>query len=263
MTKPVNQPLPSFRNPPINEVVCGCQFEQLKSFKVTHFGDLWARLKKDFPNVEHALPIANADGFVPEDQETNLPFIRSWFINNTDSRLIQFQPDRFYYNWRKRERELTYPRYEEVFSCFEKYYKVFGDFISENKLGVLTPTVWELTYTNHIALDVAPHRRGGFFKELYWNSDSDRFLPNPSNPVWAATFDMPNAAGTLLVKLGSGKVKGEENKVQILELAARGPVIDRSEAAMNEWFGLAREWIVRGFTDLTSKDAHALWGREA
>ncbi|MNP57063.1 hypothetical protein D3C76_1518510 [compost metagenome] len=74
---------------------------------------------------------------------------------------------------------------------------------------------------------------------------------------------MPNAAGTLLVKLGSGKVKGEENKVQILELAARGPVIDRSEAAMNEWFGLAREWIVRGFTDLTSKDAHALWGREA
>jgi uncharacterized protein (TIGR04255 family) len=262
MTTSVNQPLPSFKKPPINEVVCGCQFEQLKEFKVTHFGDLWNRLKKDFPKVEHALPIANAEGFPPEDPETNLPLLRTWFINNTDSRLIQFQPDRFYYNWRKRERELAYPRYAEVFSCFERYFKTFGHFVAENSLGALNPTIWELTYTNHMFIDEAPNSMAELFKDLHWKRDADRFLPEPVNPVWAATFNMPNDSGTLVAKFGNGRVQGEEKNVQVLELAARGPVKDRSETAMKEWFDLAREWIVRGFTDLTSKEAHDLWGRE-
>jgi hypothetical protein len=100
------------------------------------------------------------------------------------------------------------------------------------------------------------------FRDLHWERDPDRFLPEPVNPAWAATFNMPDDSGTLVVKFGNGRVQGEETKVQIFELAARGPVKDRSEAAMKEWFDLAREWIVRGFTDLTSKEAHDLWGRE-
>lgn len=262
MTTSVNQPLPSFKKPPINEVVFGCQFEQLREIKVTHFGDLWSRLKQDFPKVEHALPIANAEGFVPEDRQTGLPFVRTWFINNTDSRLIQFQPDRFYYNWRKKDGELEYPRYAEIFSCFERYLKAFGSFVAENNLGMFSPKVWELTYTNHIFLDESPLSLSELFKDLHWASDRDRFLPDPINPVWAATFNMPDDVGKLVVKFGHGKTQGEEAKVQVLELAARGPVKGDSEIAMEEWFNLAREWIVRGFTDLTSKEAHTLWERE-
>ncbi|UVM39109.1 TIGR04255 family protein [Pseudomonas sp. B21-017] len=259
MTKSVNQPIPSYKKPPINEVVCGCQFEQLKDLKITHFGDLWSRLKKDFPKVEHALPITNAEGFPPEDPETSLPLPRAWFINNTDSRLIQFQSDRFYYNWRKKERELTYPRYAEVFSCFDRYFKTLNSFVAENGLGILKPTVWELTYTNHIPFDDASNSTIELFKDIRWVRDVNRFLSEPTNPVWAATFDMPNDSGVLIAKFGSGRIQGEETKVRILELAARGPV---SETGMKEWFDLAREWIVRGFTDLTTEDAHVLWERE-
>ncbi|MDI2593104.1 TIGR04255 family protein [Pseudomonas sp. 681] len=262
MTTLVTQPLPSFKKPPINEVVFGCQFEQLREIKVTHFGELWSRLKNDFPKVEHALPIINFEGVVPEDRQTGLPFIRTWFINNTDSRLIQFQPDRFYYNWRKKEGELAYPRYAEVFSCFERHFKTFVGFVSENNLGPLSPTFWELTYTNYILLDEIQISLSELFKDLHWTRDQNRFLPDPINPVWAASFNMPDEAGTLVVKFSSGKIQGHETKVQILELAARGPVRERSEAAMEQWFGLAREWIVRGFTDLTSKKAHDFWERE-
>lgn len=261
MTTSVNHPLPSFKKPPINEVVFGCQFEQLKDIKVTHFGDLWNRLKQDFPKVEHALPIANAEGLVPEDQETGLPFVRTWFINNSDSRLIQFQPDRFYYNWRKKEGESEYPRFEEVFGCFERYFKILGCFVAENNLGVFAPKVWELTYTNHISVDQS-HSLSEIFKDLHWTLGRDRFLPTPSNPVWAATFNMPHEAGSLVVKFGNGRVQGEERKVQVLELAARGFVEDSSDRAREDWFSLAREWIVRGFTDLTSDEAHRFWERE-
>ncbi|SDG73015.1 TIGR04255 family protein [Pseudomonas benzenivorans] len=262
MTTPLKNPLPSFKNPPISEVVCGCQFEQLNQLKVTHFGDLWERLRKEFPNVEHALPIAKGDGLPPEDPDTNLPWLRAWFINNTDSRLIQFQPDRFYYNWRKREQEQAYPRYPEIFSCFEQHFKIFSRFVADNHLGILNPKVWELTYTNHIPLDEAPGSQVELFREFYWERDPNRFLPAPENPAWAATFRLPDDAGTLVAKLGSGKIQGEGTKIQILELAVRGPVRDSSEDAMKEWFDLAREWIVRGFADLTSKEAHQVWGRE-
>ncbi|MCQ6259809.1 TIGR04255 family protein [Pseudomonas sp. Q11] len=262
MTTPGNQQLPSFKKPPINEVVLGCQFEQLKEFKVTHFGDLWARLRKDFPKVEHAPPIASASGFLPEDQGTGLPWPRSWFINNTDSRLIQFQPDRFYYNWRKREKEQIYPRYPEIFSCFENYFKVFGKFVSENSLGPLKPTTWELTYTNQIPVGEVSSSKIEVFRDVHWMHDPNRFLPEPTNPAWAATFHLPNDAGVLVAKLITGKMPHEDTKIQILELAVRGPAKDRTETAMKEWFDLAREWIVRGFTDLTTNEAHGMWERE-
>ncbi|NNB44558.1 TIGR04255 family protein [Pseudomonas chlororaphis] len=262
MEKIGDSPLPSYKRPPINEVVFGCQFEQLKDFKVTHFGELWNHLKKDFPKVEHALPIVNSDGDFPEDRITGLPLVRAWFVNNTDSRLVQFQLDRFYYNWRKKEGELAYPRFAEVFSCFERHFRTFNMFVADNNLGVLHPSVWELTYTNHIFLDESSSVVANFFKDLQWVEESNRFLPTPEDPVWAATFNMPNSAGTLMARLGNGKVQGDDRKLKVLELAARGNVTDHSELAMQDWFNLARDWIVRGFTDLTTKEAHDFWERE-
>jgi len=262
MAKLEDSPLPSYKRPPVNEVVFGCQFEQLKEFKVTHFGELWGRLKNDFPKVEHALPIVNSQGGFPEDAETGMPLLRTWFINNTDSRLVQFQPDRFYYNWRKKEGELAYPRFPEVYSCFERYFRIFNEFVVDNNLGVLHPAVWELTYTNHIFLDDTPAFLEAMFRDLQWIQEKDRFLPQPENPLWTASFNMPNAAGTLVVRFGNGKNQGDGRKVKVLELAAKGGVVDYSQSGMRDWFNLAREWIVRGFTDLTSKEAHELWERE-
>ena len=33
------------------------------------------------------------------------------------------------------------------------------------------------------------------------------------------------------------------------------------EYSFPNWFDTAHEWIVRGFTDLTTDEAHKLWGR--
>ena len=48
----------------------------------------------------------------------------------------------------------------------------------------------------------------------------------------------------------------------ILELRTRGLCESMQQEGFREWFDLAREWIVRGFTDLTTPEIQELWERE-
>src|SRR5258707_9734421 len=100
-SKNLATPLPSYKNPPVDEVVCGFKFDPLSQLKVAHIGLLWERFRGEFPNVQHAAPISN-DGSILVDETTGIPLPRVWFISKADNELIQFQPDRLYYNWRHR-----------------------------------------------------------------------------------------------------------------------------------------------------------------
>jgi uncharacterized protein (TIGR04255 family) len=73
-------------------------------------------------------------------------------------------------------------------------------------------------------------------------------------------FPLPQDRGALHVTYKHGKKVSDKKDVLILDLTARGPAkLDGSD--MEDWFDLAHEWIVRGFTDLTSALAHKRWGR--
>ncbi len=48
----------------------------------------------------------------------------------------------------------------------------------------------------------------------------------------------------------------------LVELTVRGIPKDKSVETMWQWFDLAREWIVRGFTDLTGQEMHSRWERQ-
>ncbi len=85
--------LPSYKSPPVDEVVCGYRFEPLSQLKVVHIGLLWEKFRNDFPNVQHAAPIST-DGSIFVDETTGIPLPRVWFISKADNELIQFQPDR-------------------------------------------------------------------------------------------------------------------------------------------------------------------------
>ena len=91
-------PLPSYRNPPVNEVVCGARFAALERFMVPHIGLFWDSVRKDFPNCEHAAPLSVDLSVL--DAATGLPIPRIWLINRSEDRLIQLQKDVFFYNWR-------------------------------------------------------------------------------------------------------------------------------------------------------------------
>ena len=85
--------LPSYKFPPVIEVVCGISFKKIEKLKAPHFGLFWQKLRSDYPKCQHAAPL----GFPSKpldfdvDPEFPFPFPRIWFINEKEDGLIQLQ----------------------------------------------------------------------------------------------------------------------------------------------------------------------------
>jgi len=254
---------PSYKNPPVNEVVCGVRFNTPGNLFIPHVGLLWEKFRADYPIVQHVPTLASAKGEIPVDSATGTPLPRVWFINKSDDQLIQFQSDRFYFNWRKRQRD--YPRYSHVIKNFESVLNNVTIFFDEFELGELRPIEYELSYINQIprgqgwdTIDDLPK----IFSDYVWEKNKERFLPNPEKVSWKKEFLLPEKKGSLIVNLKQAIQIKEKIPLLILELRTRG--IDESAKieGVREWFDLAREWIVRGFTDLTTPEIQKLWERE-
>jgi uncharacterized protein (TIGR04255 family) len=256
-------PLPSYKNPPVDEVICGFRFEPLRALKVPHIGLLWEMFRNEYPTAQHAVPIAT-DNSLPVDEVTGIPLPRVWFISKADNQLIQFQVDRLYYNWRHRGDD--YPRYHAIINKFEKAKSHLDAFAKQSQLGTIKPLECELTYINHIP------RAGGWEKiddlpkiisDFAWHKEKHRFLPNPTNVAWQVRFELPENKGSLNVKLSQATRKIDGVPSLILELTAKGLGEEKTAGAIRDWFELAHEWIVRGFTELTEKEIQEnIWKRE-
>ncbi len=262
-TKNSGDILPSYRNPPVDEVVCGFRFERFRGLKLPHIGLLWEKFRNDFPVTEHAVPIAT-DNSLPVDEATGIPLPRVWFISKADNELIQFQSDRLYYNWRHRGDE--YPRYPSIIKKFETVKSQLEVFAKELELGAIKPLECELTYINHIPAGAGWETIADLPKiigDFAWQKEKHRFLPNPTSVAWQARFELPEHKGSLSVKLSQATRKIDGVPSLILELTARGFGEEKTDKAMRNWFDLAHEWIVRGFTELTEKEIQeSIWKRE-
>lgn len=255
--------LPSYKKPPVNEVVCGMRFYTPDKLRIPHIGLLWDKFRLEYPIIQHAPPIASAKGGLLIDDAIGLPLPRIWFINKSDDQLIQFQFDRFYFNWRRRQSD--YPRYAHVIKNFESVWNTVVNFFNELEMGELKPSECELSYINHIpkgqgwnTIDDLPR----IFSDFVWKQTTRRFLPNPENVSWQAEFSLPEKKGHLIVSLKQAIRTEDKVSLFVLELTARGVGESTSKDAVREWFDLAHEWIVRGFTDLTNPEVHLVWERE-
>lgn len=255
--------LPSYKNPPVNEVVCGMRFHTLDKLRIPHIGVLWDKFRQDYPFIQHAPPITSAKGEMPIDEATGLPLPRVWFINKSDDQLIQFQFDRFYFNWRRRQD--VYPRYPHVITNFESVHHTIVNFFNEFGLGELEPIEYELSYINHLpkgqewnTIDDLPR----IFSDFIWKQTTGRFLPNPLNIAWQTEFPLPGNKGRLIVSLKQAIRTEDRVPLFVFELTARGFDESAGIKTFRQWFDLAHEWIVRGFTDLTTPEVQLVWERE-
>lgn len=257
--------LPSYKKPPINEVVCGIRFHVLDKLRIPHVGLLWNKFRREYPIIQHALPLASSKGEILVDNVTALPLQRIWFINKSDDQLIQFQFDRFYYNWRRRQN--AYPRYSYVIKNFEVVTDNMVDFFNEFELGELKPVEYELSYINHIprgegwnTIDDLPR----VFSDFVWRQTTGRFLPNPSSVGWQAEFPLPEEKGQLVANLRMAIRTDDKIPLFVVTITAR--VVGElaiEKKAIREWFDVAHEFIVRGFTDLTTPEVQrSVWERD-
>jgi uncharacterized protein (TIGR04255 family) len=266
----IGKSLPEYKKPPIIEVVCGVQFEEIKSLQSVHYGEFWQRIKRDYPKTEDMPPLRE----IFESKEAPTPAVqleafempplrRIFFVDHADNYLLQMQPTRFLANWRKRSKTDEYPRFSKTYDHFINGWNEFASFVKN--LNTTSPVVnqFELTYINHVFEKDIPYPLGmnHYLSFLSLNMDrAEAFLPVPKSFQSRLQFALPNSSGVLHITLSHGRRNIDGEKVMVFDLTARGPA-KNGILRMEEWFQLAHEWIVRGFTDITSPAAHKEWER--
>ena len=195
-----------------------------------------------------------------------MPPTRTWLIARDGDALLQLQRDTFAHNWRKSRPEQPYPRYESVRSHFERYFRAFMSFVEEHSLGDVKPKRCDITYVNHIPLDDAVNSFGDLHQAIsLCNWPTMMFLPKPDQARSSMQFvihdDMQKFAGRLTVDVKPAYRRLDGRRVIVLTMTARGDPIGAGVGGTLAFFDLGREWIVRGFADLTTARMHELWGR--
>ena len=260
---------PSFRNPPVIETVLGVQFSPIPDWSIPHFGVFWDRVREEFPNTQilHPLPPLTAEmisGAV-KIQVVEAPEVRCWYKGIDESELIQIQQDRFIVNWRQAAGALAYPRYPHMRSLFQTQWARFKQFLSDESLTNPIVIQCEITYVNHIP------KGEGWETAQDWErvftvcgevGGGDKFLPPPEGRQFTFNYPMPNARGTLDVTAVRAVRKIDGKDVIQFRLSARGRPTQHGDDGIMEWFDLGRDWVVRGFTELTTPSMHEMWGME-
>lgn len=262
----------SFKKPPIAEVCFGVQMSPLIGFLTPHIGQLWEKYKGQYPICREQL--ATTTGFefdpnmvapTPESViSPSAPIMhRSIFATADDSSVIQVQRDAFYFNWQRHDTSDDYPRYEPIVEQFETHFATFSRFIRENKLGDLVPLQLELTYLNEIPMDGIPSEIH-ILKDAHWKPADHNFLSGPDNISIGASFLLGDAIGHLYSTFNSVLKPNGEPVFQWV-LVAKGTTQSKNVMKLDQmrpWFDNARDWIVKGFVDLSTREAqNVLWER--
>jgi len=263
-------PLPEFANPPISEVALSVEFTAIDEWRPAHAGLYWAQIKSEYPLTEAQPPLASqierfgerlpqVPAVIFDMADPNA--IRSWFLSDDRTKLIQVQRDRFVVNWRKMTGTEVYPRYErEMRPRFEREWRRFEKFLQEESLGSLRARQCEITYVNDIPRGEGwntPAESLSLFSP-WWGDVSVGFLKTPELVNVAGSFRMPGEAGRLHFATQNVIRNRDQLEAVQLRLTARGLPDSQDLDGVLAWMDLGREWIVRGFADITSPSAHAL-----
>ena len=192
---------------------------------------------------------------------------RVCFLNQSETELIQIQTDRFIHNWRKAGNvPAPYPRYEGVRAKFRDEVSRFQKFLSDEKLGQVVVNQCEVTYVNHIEPCGAWRRLGQIEGVLRnWTARGRSFLPEPEGGRIEQRFvirsDSGGPLGRLHTSLASAWKAEGQSPILVLTLTARGAPMGHGIDGAFAFLDLGREWIVKGFAELTTTDMHRVWGR--
>jgi uncharacterized protein (TIGR04255 family) len=266
---PLKRTLPDFECPPAVETCLAIHFDPLEGWKLRHFWLFWEQIRQDYPTIEVHPPLAQgpivALGFEAVDprKEWDIP-IRCWLMNNDRTRLIQIQNNLVMHNWRKTGGpEAAYLHYDEIRPVFQREWNRFREFLNAHQLTRPRITRCEVTYFNQLergvgwqsfaALpDVTPNWSG---------RGSEGFLPPPQAAAIQVFYPMSQNEGQLEIQLHPALRPTDGKELIQLTVAGRCKPASTEDSDLFSSLDLAREWVVRGFTDFTSAKMHRLWRR--
>jgi uncharacterized protein (TIGR04255 family) len=126
------------KDPPLVEVACGFFFTPIARLDPILVGKYWAEQKQGqgFPTTQLQPPVTDQPSLFVGGAVGPL---RCWLISEHEDYVLQIQPDRFYFNWRKRE--AGYPHFEGEHGILAQALEEFGSFTKFLHASVgLSPT---------------------------------------------------------------------------------------------------------------------------
>ncbi len=269
--------LPSYRTPPLVEVVLGVQFEPLPGLGVARLGQYWTTLGSAYPHTRHVAPLtpvferfgADAFGQGPPGIQIDLgsPLPRLWCIAADESQLVQVQADRFLFNWRRSRDEQLYPRYPILRDRFAEEYEKFAAFVEREALGSVQANQCEVAYINHL---VDGDGWSGFSDlqgklKLLRSAASSSVLGRPEQVRAEFAFLFPDEhepRGRLRVRFEQGRRLEDGRNMMALDLSARGAPTSPGIVQVLDFLDMGRSMIVRSFDDLVEEGLQRAWGKE-
>lgn len=265
--------LPDYERPPVIEVIYGIQFDPLKEWRTPLIGALWQSIKLDYPKFKEmpvlAPVIERFDQTIPTETAAlefldGPPLPRLFFLGSPENWVMQVQNDRFLHNWKRMNEDDAYPRFGTVSDRFFAAWDRFNTFLGSQEIAAPNITQLELTYINHIPVEKNRNTIEEIQTDLVdvgWQDDH-KFLPKPETVTWTSSFLLPDKQGRLHASMRPAQRRKDKTPVLLLELTARGIPHATDSASIRSWFTMGREWIVRGFADLTRVTVQReRWGR--
>lgn len=273
-----DRPLPDFSRPPVAEVVLSVAFSPVEGLDLIHLGLLWSEvfshrfpIVREQPRWEMPREQFGSGGFLSAPSFEILPGIptpRVWLEDEGGKELIQIQRDWFGRNWRKREEADVYPRYPQLREPFQGDLRAFVEFVESKGLGKFVPEQCEVTYINHIVPGKVwqSHKELPQVLALADRPEGEAFLSDPEQMRVGASYliageDAANPVGRLHVTTEPAFRRTDESPMLVLTLTARGLPLGEGVEGVMGFLDLGREWVVRGFADVTTPQMHEEWGR--
>ena len=271
-TRTQNRDLSDFEKPPVVETVLSVQFEKLTAMQSLHLGLFGREMQENFPRTEERVPlppvIEQFSEALPQGVRVQFEAVeahslpRLLLFNTAGTELIQIQNDRFIRNWRKAEEQDRYPHYEPYIKpAFERDFQKFQAFLAEEKLGPLKINQCEVTYVNHIISGEGWQGLGNFGKVFsFWNELAAP-LAHPEDFAIRVRFPIADKngqrIGRLHVDVQPALRATDAHPMYVANLTARGQL-----GAGFEFFDLGRQWIVKAFEKLTTRNMHLVWEKK-
>jgi uncharacterized protein (TIGR04255 family) len=269
--------LPQWEAPPVDEVAISVQFNDIPGLKVVHYGQLADRFQRlgltqheDQGAIPPQFEVFGKRVLPPQFQfQAGVPLPRVWYMSEDRHRLVQVQPDRLVYNWRKVEGAGKYPRLNDVLPEFWDRCQIFQAFLADQGLPPLSLNQCELSYFNIIDVQEGETYHEAFARVFrFCNALSVADLSNGGS--WEQdggnlnlTYVVRSKDNTPLARLHSSVQAAERSNKQVIRfsLVFRAPWTKPIGQELVEFFALGREAIVRLFDSVITEQMHTQWGR--
>ncbi len=259
--------LPDYSDPPLDEVVLGIQFSPVSRYGSIHAVKVWKLFSDEYPSVqEHPILDPQFETFGGANVQAGPQFVfgessvgsRIWFLSEDENHVVQFQPDRFILNWRRRPNVQPYPHFEGLAEAYLSNIRKLEEFFSNEFEYRMDINQAEVSYINIIPVERFS-QIGEWFQ--FWDSDGFELegLSASFSEVIRNANDKPFAR--LHHQLQSVLTADGKQKAYRLSLSYKGKPAGNDVTSAMDFLKAGREAIVLRFGQMTTARAQDNWGK--